>query len=100
MSMAEPNVLRLHPSDDVVVAMRRLEAGEPLAGEQGVAATEPIAAGHKAASRPLTAGEAVRKYGQVIGAASASIAPGAHVHTHNLSISALRGTAAKSVWRP
>src|SRR5204862_3223901 len=39
------------------------------------------------------AGETVRKYGQVIGAATADIAPGAHVHSHNLAVSALRGEA-------
>ncbi len=87
-----PNVLRLHAADNVVIAMRRLQPGEPLAGE-GVATNEVIASGHKVAVRPIAAGETVRKYGQVIGAATQAIAPGAHVHSHNLAVSALRGAA-------
>jgi altronate hydrolase len=90
---AAPNALRLNPTDNVVVAMRRLEPGEGVAGEP-VAAAEAIPSGHKVAARSIRAGEIVRKYGQVIGAATADIAPGAHVHTHNLAMSALREDAA------
>ncbi|MGH6958111.1 MAG: UxaA family hydrolase [Caulobacteraceae bacterium] len=92
---ARPNALRLNPADNVVVAMRRLEPGEAIDGE-GVAATETIAGGHKAAVRSIRAGETVLKYGQVIGAATTDIAPGAHVHTHNLAMSALRGEARRA----
>jgi altronate hydrolase len=88
-----PNVLRLHPADNVVIAMRKLAAGEALAGE-GIAAVEPIGSGHKIAVAPIAAGATVRKYGQVIGAAMADIAAGAHVHSHNLSLSRLREDAA------
>ncbi|HVM99710.1 MAG TPA: altronate dehydratase family protein, partial [Caulobacteraceae bacterium] len=90
--VARPNALRLNPHDNVVVAMRRLESGERIDGENAVAA-EPIASGHKAATRAIAAGEAIRKYGQVIGVATAAIAPGAHVHTHNVGMSALREEA-------
>jgi altronate hydrolase len=44
----------------------------------------PIKMGHKVAVKPVTQGEAVIKYGQVIGFASKDIAPGEHVHSHNL----------------
>ncbi|MFI4933332.1 MAG: UxaA family hydrolase [Caulobacterales bacterium] len=84
-----PNVLRLNGADNVVIAMRRIASGEALDGE-GLAAREAIVSGHKVSVRPIRAGETVRKYGQVIGAATAEIAPGAHVHTHNLAMSALR----------
>ena len=33
--------------------------------------------------RPVAVGEAIRRYGQVIGFATAPIPPGTHVHTHN-----------------
>jgi len=92
LAAEKPNVLRLHVADNVVIAMRRLAVGEPLAGE-GVAAAEAIASGHKVAVRPIAAGETVRKYGQVIGAATQAIAPGAHVHSHNLAVSDLRRAA-------
>lgn len=40
--------------------------------------------GHKVALRAMAPGEAVIKYGQVIGYATAPISPGEHVHTHNM----------------
>ena len=46
-------------------------------------AVQRIPAGHKVAVRPIASGEAVRRYGQIIGFASAAIAPGQHVHVHN-----------------
>ncbi len=87
-----PNVLRLHPDDDVVIAIRRVASGEALVGLD-VHARQAIPQGHKVAARALAAGDVVRKYGQVIGAASEGIAAGALVHTHNLTVSALRGLA-------
>jgi altronate hydrolase len=94
-----PSVLRLNPSDNVVVAMRRIEAGETVANER-VRVGTLIPSGHKIAVRPIRAGEAVRKYGQVIGAATEDIAAGAHVHSHNLAMSALREGPRPSVAVP
>ena len=44
---------------------------------------ERIPAGHKVAIRPIAVGEPIRRYGQIIGFATAPIAPGQHVHTQN-----------------
>ncbi|HEX2560512.1 altronate dehydratase family protein [Phenylobacterium sp.] len=77
------SLLRIDPRDDVAVALRGLAAGDAVA--DGVVARQDIPAGHKVALRALAAGEAVRKYGWPIGGASADIAPGDHVHTHNLT---------------
>ena len=41
--------------------------------------------GHKYAIRPIAEGENVVKYGMPIGHAKTAIAPGEHVHTHNLA---------------
>src|SRR6202790_2767799 len=79
--MAPPPVIRLHPDDNVVIARVTLLPGTPLA--DGAAATQRIPAGHKAAVRPIATGEAIRRYGQIIGFASAGIAPGQHVHVQN-----------------
>ncbi|MFD1910927.1 UxaA family hydrolase [Halodurantibacterium flavum] len=65
--MAEP--LILDPADSVAILT-----------ERGVAP-----AGHKIARRAIAAGEAVVKFGQIIGYATADIAPGEHVHSHNLA---------------
>ena len=81
--------VRLHPSDNVVVAVGRIAPGTRIASEN-VTARESIPSGHKIATRAIAAGEAVRKYGQVIGAATSDIAPGAHVHVQNLAVSDLR----------
>ena len=75
------STVRLHPSDDVAVALHDLPAGG--AGE-GVAVRSDIPAGHKFALRPLDAGSPVMKYGFPIGIATQAIAPGEHVHTHNV----------------
>jgi hypothetical protein len=43
-----------------------------------------VGVGHKLARRPIARGEKVLKYGAIIGTASAPIARGEHIHTHNL----------------
>jgi len=84
-------VLRVHPLDVVAVALRDLAAGEVVAlGDHALAAREPIARGHKLALVDIAAGAAVTKYGHPIGTASADIAAGAWVHSHNLA-TALQG---------
>lgn len=83
---AAPRVVRLHADDDVLVACTDVAAGTVLAGE-GVTCREAIAAGHKVAARAVAAGQPVRRYGQVIGVATADIPAGAHVHEHNLAMS-------------
>ncbi|HET6468063.1 MAG TPA: altronate dehydratase family protein [Geminicoccaceae bacterium] len=77
-----PLTVRLNAADNVVVARLDVLEGAALAGE-GVAAAERIPAGHKIATRPIAAGEPVRKFNQIIGVASKVIAPGRHVHVQN-----------------
>jgi hypothetical protein len=84
---ADTPVIRLHPADSVAISVRRLP-GAAVAND--VAAREPIPSGHKVAVAPIAAGEAVQRYGQVIGAATQPIRAGAHVHVHNLVMSQLR----------
>ncbi len=78
---APPPVIRLHPDDGVVIARATLLPGAPVA--EGVAAATRIPAGHKVAVRAHAPGEPIRRYGQIIGFATAPIAPGEHVHVHN-----------------
>jgi altronate dehydratase small subunit len=96
--MSDWDALALHPDDDVAVALRDLPAGTRARVRCGdklsiVTLAAPLALGHKCALRDLPAGGTVRKYGEAIGAASAAIAAGAHVHVHNLL--SLRGKAAR-----
>ncbi len=84
----ERRAVLLRADDNVAVAARPIPAGFPLVvGDRSVAVVEPIALGHKVALDDLAPGEAVRKYGQIIGFASRPIARGEWVHVHNLSAS-------------
>ncbi len=79
--------IRLHPSDDVVIARTQLVGGTLLADES-VTVTGLVPPGHKVATRAMRAGEPVRRYNQIIGFASRDIAPGEHVHLNNLAMGA------------
>ena len=76
--------IKLHPEDDVVIARTTLMPNTKIA--EGVTTLSRIQAGHKAALRPLAQGAPVRRYGQIIGFATAPIQPGEHIHTHNLGM--------------
>ena len=58
--------IRIHPADNVAVALRPAPAGTAFAG---VTAAEDIPQGHKMALAPIAAGGAVVKYGVPIGRA-------------------------------
>jgi altronate hydrolase len=80
-----PPVIRLSPEDGVVIARIALPPGTPVA--EGVAVGERrIPPGHKVAVRAHAKGEAIRRYGQIIGFATDEIAPGDWVHTHNCAM--------------
>jgi len=77
--------IRLHPSDDVVIARQQLVGGTKLLDENVVVAGL-VPPGHKVAARAVAAGAPVRRYNQIIGFASRAIAAGEHVHLHNLAM--------------
>jgi altronate dehydratase len=81
--------------DNVATALEPLAAGRRLElGVLVVTLLEDVPSGHKVALRAIAAGQPVVKYGSSIGLASADIAAGAHVHTHNLASSRGRGDLA------
>ncbi|NVP58255.1 UxaA family hydrolase [Mycoplana rhizolycopersici] len=81
--MSTSIIIRLRPEDDVVIAAQAIPAGTALP-DLGITTLQDIPAGHKVSVRDLKAGSPVRKYNQIIGAASADIPVGAHIHVHNL----------------
>ena len=90
--MAEPGhnsgnrlIIRLHPADNVVTARIDMLASTGI-DDEGVAAVDPIPSGHKIATRAIKKGEEIRKYDQVIGFATRDVAPGEHVHVHNVEM--------------
>ncbi len=83
----EDVAIRLHPSYNVAVLKAPMKVGDELLdGQTQFYITENIGPGHKIAMAEIADGAPVRKYGQVIGFASACIAPGRHIHTHNLGM--------------
>jgi altronate hydrolase len=77
--------VHLRPQDNIAVAARHLPEGTEIQFD-GQVLTLPrrIGMGHKIALRHIRAGEAVLKYGQIIGFAGSDIAPGSWVHVHNV----------------
>lgn len=81
----DPRLLLLNPADNVLVARQPVEAGQALSLDgQVVRMSVPLRLGHKLARRAIADGEAVIKYGAPIGYATCAIAPGEHVHLHNV----------------
>ena len=85
-------VLTISARDNVATALEPLDPGRALQiDEHAITVADAIPRGHKIALRLIRRGEAVVKYGSPIGTATADIAPGAHVHTHNLASARGRG---------
>lgn len=84
--------LRLHPQDNCVVALADVSRGETVVYEGGeLVAASDVAIAHKLAIGAIGVGDKVYKYGASIGSASAPIAAGEHIHTHNLASDYLVG---------
>ncbi len=70
----------------MIVALHDLEPGQTLPiGDRSVVVRQFIPAGHKMAIREIAPQTPVHKFGWSIGLATTPIAPGEHVHSHNLS---------------
>lgn len=77
--------LLLHPDDNVLVARATAPEGTEVALDKGpIRLAQSIPMAHKIARLAIARGDTVRKYGMPIGIATADIAPGAHVHVHNI----------------
>jgi altronate hydrolase len=84
MSSNTSRMLRLSGEDNVLVAIDVAEKGASL--PEGIIARERIMKGHKVAARDIPEGDAVRKFGQIIGFAKTMIPRGAWVHEHNTGL--------------
>ena len=79
----------LSQKDNVATALAELKEGEELkltiADEDvPVKLRRAIPFGHKFSLRRIPKGKPVIKYGETIGTATENIAPGDHVHVHNV----------------
>lgn len=93
-------LLRLHPKDNVALALRPLPSGARVSVE-GISlfTRDPIPYGHKVALVSIPKGGRIIKYGYPIGRAVRSISPGEHVHVHNTESGRAHGDTARPVIR-
>ncbi|MGD2175343.1 MAG: altronate dehydratase family protein [Candidatus Brocadiaceae bacterium] len=78
-------VLRVHPDDNVAVALRDLTEGDRVqVGQGGLTVREAVLRGHKVALMAVQEGGPFIKYGRPIGRASTDVEAGQWVHEHNL----------------
>ncbi|MBC7919833.1 MAG: altronate dehydratase [Ferruginibacter sp.] len=83
--MANGKLLKVHPSDDMIVALTDLPAGETLVYEgETFQMIETIPAKHKFAVRNFAPGEGLRMYGVLVGQATQPIARGSLISLRNL----------------
>ena len=78
-------IIRLHASDNVVIALSDLAKGACPAGLD-IPLPAAVPRGHKIAAGAIAQGQNVLRYGQIIGQALQDIPAGAHIHSHNLGM--------------
>lgn len=86
--------------DDVWTVLEAVAAGETVVcGAARMTAREDIPQYHKIALRDIRRGEAVRKYGEIMGYATADIAAGTWIHEHNAASRPEEGDACREIKR-
>jgi altronate hydrolase len=80
-----PRNVRLHESDNLVVAVDPIMPGSVL---HGVTAKDRVMRGHKMAITAIPQGAPILKFGQIIGFASKPVEPGEWLHEHNVEMHA------------
>lgn len=78
--------LKIHPLDNLMVALVDLQEGEKITHEKDIFQLKTaVLAKHKFALKDFNLGEEVLLYGVVVGRATKNIAKGEAIHTHNLT---------------
>lgn len=81
------NALRLHPDDNIAVALRTIAIGEQVVISdlnEEVLTSREIPYGHKVSLRTIREGEEILKYGECMGISTEEIPAGDHVHVRNV----------------
>jgi altronate hydrolase len=85
MSAQKETFLRIHPHDNVLVALQNLEQGTMISFEGNTfALADRIAAKHKFAINELPAGHEIYMYGVLVGKATSTISQGGLLSTQNV----------------
>lgn len=81
-----PTVIKIHPADNVVVAIRKIDAGATIDVEgSAIEVLDDIPVGHKVALEYVAAGSNLVKYGYPIGRATRDVERGRWLHSHNVA---------------
>jgi len=79
--------VHLRPQDNVAVAIKPIPAGAELqVNGHAITLASAVRMGHKFTVQPVKEGDAISKYGQIIGFAARDLKPGEHVHVHNVKL--------------
>jgi altronate hydrolase len=79
------SLLKVHPSDNVIVALANLTKGQTVTYEgESFTLQDNIPQKHKFVTQDLAPGDSVMMYGVLVGKATESILRGGLIHTHNL----------------
>ncbi|MCP8900588.1 UxaA family hydrolase [Gilvimarinus xylanilyticus] len=82
---AAPQVVLLHPDDNVLISVTPLARGSVIDFEgREYRLNQDLALGHKLARRDLPAGTKILRYGAPIGSLYSDVKAGEWVHMHNL----------------
>lgn len=93
--MEEIFALKVHPKDNTATVFAapgkgcRVRVRDSAGAWETLEVKDDIPYGHKIALTEILQGDAIVKYGEVIGQASCAIRAGGHVHVHN--VASLRG---------
>ena len=90
--LGECPFVRLHGDDHVAIAKGTVEKQTEFRlspDSESICTTDRMDLGHKVALSAIPQGGPVRKFGQLIGFATADIQPGDWVHSHNLAVGEL-----------
>lgn len=83
---SKTKTLKIHPVDNLMVALVDLQAGESVShGTEVFQLQTAVAAKHKFALEAFSTGTEVLLYGVVVGRVTKNIAKGEAVHTHNIT---------------
>jgi altronate hydrolase len=96
-------VLRLHPEDNVLIALRDLHSGEQITlGSDSLSLTTDVPAKHKFATQDLAATDNVVMYGTLVGKATHPIRKGSVLTTGNIrhDAAAFSEKTTEYVWTP
>lgn len=80
-----PNILKVHPQDNVIVALQDLPQGESIQfGDLQLSLPEAIPIKHKFTESPMKPGDPIRMYGVLVGKATRDIPQGGRISRENV----------------